>query len=213
MWLLDLHRIVSTFGPQPAERVVWLLRQACRSLAEAHGHGLVHRDIKPGNLFVTRLGTEIDYLKVLDFGIVRDQPDGDATQVTGEGVFRGTPAFVAPELVFGDGAFDGRADLYALACSAYWAVTGQLVFRGNTPAQMLLHHAQTRPEPPSAVTELPIPRTLDDLLMACLEKDPGQRPASAIELESHLARIQFDAEWTEQRAREWWSAHAPDAIG
>ena len=73
---LDLHSMVKRFGPQPAERVIMLLRQACRSLAEAHEHGLVHRDIKPANLFVTRLGHEYDYLKVLDFGIVKDQPGG-----------------------------------------------------------------------------------------------------------------------------------------
>ena len=76
---LDLHQIVTRFGPQPAERVTMLLRQACRSLAEAHEHGLVHRDIKPANLFVTRLGSEYDYLKVLDFGIVKDQPGQEAT--------------------------------------------------------------------------------------------------------------------------------------
>ena len=82
---LDLHQIVTRFGPQPAERVTMLLRQACRSLAEAHEHGLVHRDIKPANLFVTRLGSEYDYLKVLDFGIVKDQPGQDATILTSAG--------------------------------------------------------------------------------------------------------------------------------
>ena len=99
---LDLHQIVTRFGPQPAERVTMLLRQACRSLAEAHEHGLVHRDIKPANLFVTRLGSEYDYLKVLDFGIVKDQPGQDATILTSEGILQGTPAFMAPELISGE---------------------------------------------------------------------------------------------------------------
>ena len=99
---LDLHQIVTRFGPQPAERVTMLLRQACRSLAEAHEHGLVHRDIKPANLFVTRLGSEYDYLKVLDFGIVKDQPGQDATILTSQGILQGTPAFMAPELVSGE---------------------------------------------------------------------------------------------------------------
>ena len=138
---LDLHRIVTRFGPQPAERVIMLLRQACRSLAEAHEHGLVHRDIKPANLFVTGLGLEYDYLKVLDFGIVKDQPGQDATMLSEQGILQGTPAFMAPELVFGESRIDGRADLYSLACSAYWALTGQLLFQASTPAQMLLHHA------------------------------------------------------------------------
>ena len=124
---LDLQRIVKRFGPQPAERVIMLLRQACRSLAEAHEHGLVHRDIKPANLFVTRLGYEYDYLKVLDFGIVKDQPGRGtdrATLLSAPNLLQGTPAFMAPEVVFGERPIDGRADLYSLACAAYWALTG-----------------------------------------------------------------------------------------
>jgi serine/threonine protein kinase len=214
---LDLHYIVNHFGPQVSERVIMLLRQACRSLAEAHEHGLVHRDIKPANLFVARLGNEYDFLKVLDFGIVKDQPgaatkDAGATLLTGPNLLHGTPAFMAPEVIFGDRAIDGRADLYSLACAAYWAVTGQLLFQASTPAQMLLHQAQTRPAPPSEVSELPIPRDLELVLMKCLEKDPAQRPGSALELESQLARVPCKEPWTEARARAWWAVHAPDVI-
>ena len=158
---LDLQHIVNRFGPQVSERVIMLLRQACRSLAEAHEHGLVHRDIKPANLFVARLGTEYDYLKVLDFGIVKDQPGSEghdtqgSTLLSAPNLLQGTPAFMAPEVILGQDPIDGRADLYSLACAAYWALTGRLVFQANTPAQMLLHHAQTRPAPPSEVSELP----------------------------------------------------------
>jgi serine/threonine-protein kinase len=209
---LDLHRLITRFGPQPAERVILMLRQACRSLAEAHEHGLVHRDIKPANLFVARLGSEYDYLKVLDFGIVKDQPGKDATVLSAQGILQGTPAFIAPEVVFGEGTVDGRADLYSLACTAYWALTGQLVFKANTPAQMLLHHAQTKPTPPSQVSELPIPRDLETILMTCLEKNPDSRPPSALELDAHLARVRCE-QWTQDRARDWWEAHAPDIVG
>jgi DNA-binding NtrC family response regulator/putative methionine-R-sulfoxide reductase with GAF domain len=209
---LDLHHVVARFGPQPAERVVTLLRQACRSLAEAHEHGLVHRDIKPANLFVTRLGSEYDYLKVLDFGIVKAQPDQEATMLTSQGVVQGTPAFMAPELVFGGSRIDGRADLYAVACSAYWTLTGRPPFQANTPMEMLLHHAQTAPVPPSELSELPIPRELESILMRCLEKEPGKRPASALELDSRLARVRFEHPWTEERAREWWETNAPDIV-
>jgi len=208
---LDLHQIVTRFGPQPAERVTMLLRQACRSLAEAHEHGLVHRDIKPANLFVTRLGSEYDYLKVLDFGIVKDQPGQDATILTNEGILQGTPAFMAPELVSGGGV-DGRTDLYSLGCTVYWALTGQLLFQANTPAQMLLHHVQTRPVPPSEVSELPIPRDLEAILMMCLEKDPARRPSSALELDARLARVSCEPVWTDENARAWWDAHAPDLV-
>jgi DNA-binding NtrC family response regulator/putative methionine-R-sulfoxide reductase with GAF domain len=209
---LDLHRIVTRFGPQPAERVIALVRQACRSLAEAHDRGLVHRDIKPANLFVTRLGFDYDYVKLLDFGIVKEHVGQDTAMLTSQGILQGTPAFMAPELVFEDREVDGRADLYALACTAYWTVTGQLPFQASTLAQMLLQHAHTMPVPPSELSELPVPREFDAILMMCLEKDPARRPASALDLDSRLARVRCEEPWTEERARVWWHAHAPDAV-
>jgi eukaryotic-like serine/threonine-protein kinase len=212
---LDLQDIVKRFGPQAPERVIMLFRQACRSLAEAHQHGLVHRDIKPANLFVACLGSEYDHLKVLDFGIVKDRPDAhgqDSASATlsAPNFLQGTPAFMAPEVIFGDRPVDGRADLYSLACSAYWTLTGQLVFQANSPAQMILHHAHSNPLPPSEVSEIPIPKALDALLMRCLEKDPGNRPASALELAAELGRVRVAEPWSEERARAWWTAHAPD---
>jgi serine/threonine-protein kinase len=209
---LDLHEIVNRFGPQPAERVIMLLRQACRSLAEAHEHGLVHRDIKPANLYVARLGTEFDYLKVLDFGIVKEQPGKDVTLLTAQDVLQGTPAFMAPEVVLGEEHIDGRTDLYSLACVGYWALTGQPVFEANTPMQMLLHHAQTPPEPPSRVSELPIPKGLESVLLQCLAKDPAGRPSSALALDAQLAAVRCDEPWTGARAQEWWETHAPDIV-
>jgi DNA-binding NtrC family response regulator/putative methionine-R-sulfoxide reductase with GAF domain len=210
---LDLHQIGTRFGPQPAERVVMLLRQACRSLAEAHERGLVHRDIKPANLFVTRLGTEYDYLKILDFGVVKEQSGHDATMLSNQGIVQGTPAFMAPEVVLGEKPIDGRADLYSLACTAYWALTGHTLFEATTPAQMLLHHVQTRPVPPSQRSELPVPEQLDRILMMCLDKDPARRPASALQLDSELVRVRCEAPWTHERARSWWEAHAPEVPG
>ncbi len=211
---LDLNQIVTRFGPQPSERVVMFLRQACRSLAEAHEGGLIHRDIKPANLFVARLGQEYDYLKVLDFGIVKGRPGAEAVGITAQGVVQGTPAFMAPELVFDSQSLDGRTDLYSLACVAYWALTGQLVFgSATTPEQMLLHHAQTLPVAPSAVSEMPIAPDLEAIIMRCLAKRPSDRPGSALELDADLARIRFTQPWTQLRAREWWAMHAPDRLG
>jgi DNA-binding NtrC family response regulator len=209
---LDLHQIGTRFGPQPAERVIMLLRQACRSLAEAHERGLVHRDIKPANLFVTRLGTEYDYVKILDFGVVKEQSGHDATLASNPAVVQGTPAFMPPEIVLGEKRFDGRADLYSLACTAYWALTTQTVFEAATPAQMLLQHVQARPVPLSERSELLIPRQFEAILMMCLEKDPAKRPASALELDGQLARVRCDAPWTNERAQQWWDAHAPDVV-
>jgi DNA-binding NtrC family response regulator/putative methionine-R-sulfoxide reductase with GAF domain len=210
---LDLHRVVTRFGPQPAERVIVLMRQACRSLAEAHDRGLVHRDIKPANLFVTRLGTEYDYVKILDFGVVKEQSGHDATMLSNAGLVQGTPAFMPPEIVMGDKPIDGRADLYSLACSAYWALTAHTLFDATTPAQMLLQHVQTPPVPPSRRSELAIPKQLDAILMMCLEKDPAKRPVSALQLDSELARVSCEEPWTNERAQHWWQDHAPEVVG
>jgi transcriptional regulator with GAF, ATPase, and Fis domain len=209
---LDLHQIGTRFGPQPVERVVMLLRQACRSLAEAHERGLVHRDIKPANLFVTRLGTEFDFVKILDFGVVKDQSGQDATMLSNPDVVQGTPAFMAPEIVLGEDVIDGRADLYSLACTAYWALTGRTLFEAASPAKMLLQHVQTKPLPPSKRSELAIPKELDDIIMMCLEKDPAARPGSARQLESELAHVPFEAPWTNERAQHWWETHAPESV-
>lgn len=215
---LDLQNMVNRFGPQPPERVIMLMRQACRSLAEAHAHGLVHRDIKPANLFVARLGGEYDFLKVLDFGIVKEQPvagDAESTAanwLSSPSLLQGTPAFMAPEMVSGERPVDAQSDLYSLACSAFLALTGQLVFDASTPAQMLLHHARTPPPRASDVSELPIPRELDKVLMRCLDKDPAKRPSSAVELEAQLAAVRCAEPWTEGRARAWWMLHAPDIV-
>ena len=210
---LDLQGMVKRFGPQSTERVIMLLRQACRSLAEAHEQGLVHRDIKPANLFVTRLAHEYDYVKVLDFGIVKDRPEGQELSVmSAQGVLPGTPAFMPPEIVSGERQIDGRADLYSLACTAYWAVTGQLVFEASAPLQMLLHHVETPPVPPSQVSELPIPKEFDAILMKCLEKNPANRFASALEVDARLADVPTTGRWTQERARAWWQTHAPELV-
>ena len=209
---LDLHQIGMRFGSQPAERVIMLLRQACRSLAEAHARGLVHRDVKPANLFVTRLGTEYDYVKILDFGVVKEQSGRDATMLSNRGIVQGTPAFMAPEIILGESGIDGRADLYSLACTAYWALTGHTLFDTTNAAQMLLQHVRTRPVPPSERSELSIPQQLEAILMMCLEKDPAKRPPSALQLESELARVRCQEPWTNERAQQWWEGHAPDVV-
>ena len=128
---MDLQRMVERHGPLPPERAVFLLKQACRSLSEAHALGLVHRDIKPANLFVCRLGPEYDFLKVLDFGVVSRQGREPMAPITVAGMVLGTPAFLAPELVSGQGSFDGRADIYALGCVAFWLLTGRPPFEAE----------------------------------------------------------------------------------
>ena len=207
---LDADSLLQRFGPIPPERAIHLLRQVCHSLSEAHACGLVHRDIKPANIVLCRYGEEYDFVKVLDFGIVggiRDPANGSPVH-TRENVVHGTPAFMAPEQAMGT-AVDGRADVYATGCVAYWLLTGQYVFTAGTPAALLLQHAQTPPSPPSSRTELAIPAALDDLVLACLAKDPAHRPQSAGELSRRLAEVEGSSAWTQEHARDWWMAHLP----
>ena len=209
---LDADALLRRYGPTPPERAVHVLRQICHSLSEAQSHGLVHRDIKPANIFLCCYGEEYDFVKVLDFGIVRaarDVTDAIAAP-TRDDVIQGTPAFIAPEQAMG-GNVDGRADIYAVGCVAYWLLTGQLVFTADTAIGMLMQHAQKAPLPPSFRTELPIPKDLEDLVLSCLAKDPAQRPQTARELSLRLAELEGANAWTQDRAREWWATHQPMA--
>jgi serine/threonine protein kinase len=207
---LDADALLRRFGPTPPERAIHLLRQVCHSLSEAHWCGLVHRDIKPANIFLCRYGEEYDFVKVLDFGIVAAIRDAAETGLahTREDAVRGTPAFIAPEQAMGT-EVDGRADIYATGCVAYWLLTGQFVFTADTSMGLLLHHAKTAPTPPSARSELSIPAELDELVLSCLAKDPGQRPQSARELSRRLGEVECRSPWTQDRAREWWTRHQP----
>jgi serine/threonine-protein kinase len=205
---LDAETLVRRFGPVPPERTVHILRQACHSLSEAESCGLVHRDVKPANVFLCRYGEEFDFVKVLDFGIVRGSRDRDepGPALTGENAVQGTPAFMAPEQAMGR-AVDGRTDIYSLGCVAFWLLTGEPVFTADNPMGLLVDHAKTPPEPPSARTSRPIPAALDALVLACLAKDPAGRPQSARELSRRLSEVAGADGWTQERAREWWGAH------
>jgi tRNA A-37 threonylcarbamoyl transferase component Bud32 len=209
----DLESLVKEFGPVPASRAVFLLRQVCHSLADAHARGLVHRDIKPANIFTCRMGLEYDFVKVLDFGLVKFNGRGlGQTLMTVEHTTTGTPAYMAPEIILGESNVDRRADVYAVGCVAYYLLTGELVFEAETPMKMMLAHVQSQPVPPSQRTELPISRELDDLVMACLQKDPNNRPQNAEEL-FQLAERQACEGWNHSIARSWWERHLPDMTG
>jgi serine/threonine protein kinase len=185
---VDLDTLVRRDGPLAAPRVVHILRQVCESLEEAHDAGLVHRDIKPANIHLGRVGREPDFVKVLDFGLVKSIEGGKSEDplATIAGMTLGTPAYMAPEMV-GSETIDGRADLYSLGCVAYFLLTGQLVFQGDTAIQTMFMHIQQEPVPPSQRTENPIPPALERLILTCLAKQPEDRPASAADLAAGLA--------------------------
>ena len=207
---MDLQRMVERYGPLPPERAVFLLKQACLSLSEAHALGLVHRDIKPANLFICRLGPQYDFLKVLDFGVVSRQARESTVSITVTGMVLGTPAFLAPELVSGDGPFDGRADIYALGCVAFWLLTGRPPFEAGDAMSMLMHHSNTTPLPPSTMSEESIPTDVDALVLECLSKAPSLRPANADVLWERLTKLSVADKWEPRHARVWWELHDPE---
>jgi serine/threonine-protein kinase len=211
----DLESLVREFGPAPADRVMFLLRQAAHSLADAHARGMVHRDIKPANIYVCRMGLEYDFVKVLDFGLVklRERDTQAESLLTLDHTTTGTPAYMAPEIILGDADVDRRADVYALGCVAYYLLTGQLVFEAETPMKMLMQHVHAQPVPPSQRTELPIPRELDELVLACLQKDPALRPQSAQELFRLATKCHSCESWDQDAARRWWETHLPELTG
>ncbi len=206
---MDLESLVRQKGPVPAGRVVAILRQVCESLAEAHARGLVHRDVKPANIHIGRLGLKHDFVKVLDFGLVKSVGTGqtETSLATAAGFAAGTPAYMAPEMALGE-AFDGRADLYALGCVAYYLLTAQLVFEASNPLQMLAKHMREAPTPPTARVELAVPPALEALVLSCLAKEPAGRPASAAALAAALETIPVPP-WGEAEAAEWWKLHRP----
>ncbi len=207
----DLDELVQRFGPVPPERALHFLRQVCDSLAEAHDAGLIHRDIKPANLYACRYGRDVDFIKVLDFGLVKQGgvPEEGADKLSAEHhIAGGTPAFMPPEQAVGD-EVDGRSDLYSLGCVAYWLLTGTPVFTGRTPIETMMMHVNLKPDPPSRHCRFAIAPDLEAAVLACLAKEPDARPQSADELAARLESVPIASEWTPLRAREWWDAHRP----
>jgi serine/threonine-protein kinase len=202
---MDLETLVRESGPLPAGRVLHVLRQVCESLEEAHASGFVHRDIKPANIHLGRVGLRHDFVKVLDFGLVKEVSSASLTTsmatIAGQ-MALGTPAYMAPEMALGE-QVDGRADIYALGCVAYFLITGKLVFEAEKVFQMIAQHLQTAPIPPSQRTDRAVSPELEQLILKCLAKDPNDRPQSAADLAQSLDWIPADA-WGEEQAKVWW---------
>jgi len=196
-------------GALPQKRVIHILREVCESLEEAHASGLVHRDIKPANIHVGRVGLRHDFVKVLDFGLVKSvmTPPDEDSMATAAGLTPGTPAYMAPEMAMGE-TVDGRADLYALGCVAYYLLTGQLVFEATSGLQLIAKHMQEEPVPPSRRTELDVSPQLEQVVLACLAKRPEDRPQTATGLDRMLAEIEIEP-WSEEEATHWWRMHQP----
>ncbi len=216
---VNLQQLVSIDGPLPPGRVVHLLRQACGALAEAHAAGLIHRDIKPANLMVCVLGGIPDFLKVLDFGLVKDMGAGETVPaaagqvaveaapvaVSQDGSLLGTPLYLAPEGITNPGAVDARLDIYALGAVAYFLLTREPPYTGSTALEIYAHQRRGPPPSPSGAAGIPIPPALAELVLACLAFKPETRPASAREVAGRLDACAGVDSWTEETAFAWWA--------
>jgi serine/threonine-protein kinase len=204
---ITLQDAVSRYGPMLSERVTHMLIQICHSLAEAHESRLIHRDIKPANVFLCQKGKEYDFVKVLDFGLVKPRED-QHTQLTLGSEVLGTPAYAAPESVKGN-TYDERSDIYSLGCVAYFLLSGQALFNSDNPIDLIFKHVNEEPVPIKERAALPVHAGLSSLVMRCIEKDPVARPQHCDELLKALEEIATDIPWTRQSARDWWQRYIP----
>jgi serine/threonine-protein kinase len=202
---LDLEAIVDRLGPLPAARVVFLARQICDSLAEAHARGIIHCDLKPANLFVTQVGDNHDYAKVLDFGLARSSVGDNCSTVDS---MRGTPAFMPPEIVKGESP-TSESDVYSMGAVLYWMVTGSPVFRGSSFHESVLAHVEKTVESPSERLGDNVPADLEAVILRCLSKARGDRYASAKDLEAALAGCSCANQWDATAARSSWNELRP----
>lgn len=199
---MNLEDMVERYGPLPPGRVVHFGRQVCHSLEEAHSAGIIHRDVKPSNLFVTRMPGEPDFLKLLDFGIARLSPTAKgADLMTQSGTLSGTPAYLAPELW--DGAeSDERSDLYAVGVMLYFLLTGVLPYEGLSPAGIIVSQFERDAPPPSVQRGEALPPGLDAVVIKAMAKQPSERYQSAVELRHALEAIPVT--WTTADAEGFW---------
>ena len=206
---ISLEELVGRFGAQPPGRVIHILRQVCGSLAEAHGVGLAHRDIKPPNILLTCRGGVPDIVKVVDFGLVEPIQAGSQAHAPPDGVVAGTPLYLPRERIQQPSVVDVRSDLYSLGAVGYFLLTGRPIFDVETVAEIFWHQVHTVPRTPSAVMGRAVPPDLERILMQCLAKDSADRPQSAAALAEAMARCEAAEAWTESLARSWWKESLP----
>lgn len=205
---LSLGDLVEHHGPLPPGRAIYLLRQTCDALHEAHSSGLIHRDIKPGNIFAAQRGGIYDVVKLLDFGLAKPLTNGQAQplSLTQDGAITGSPLYMSPEQSLGETEADARGDIYSLGAVAYYLLTGHPPFEGDTAMKVLVAHAREEVAPLSRWRP-EIPSDLEQVVLRCLAKRPEDRYQDALSLEQALAECESAGDWSRERARQWWYAH------
>lgn len=204
---MNLDELIRGFGMLPEARAVFILKQVCGALAEAHAKGLVHRDIKPANIFLTTRGGMRDFVKVLDFGLVKATENKDQANLTSTDAITGTPLYISPEAVQHPEQVDARSDVYGIGAVAYYLLTGRPPFDGTTVMEICLHHVRSTPMPPSQKSGKSISTDLEALILRCLAKSRDDRPATAGALLEALEKCQIDGDWSIQAATLWWKSN------
>jgi hypothetical protein len=202
---VTLGRLVEDDGAQPEARVRSIMQQAAASVSEAHGEGFVHRDLKPNNIMLCRYGGAWDFVKVLDFGLVRSNAQPSDLDITQVGSLTGTPLYLSPEGLASPEKVDARSDVYQLGSVAYYLLTGRHVFFGDNMVEVLAQHLHKPPVPPSQVLGHPVSPELERIVLACLAKAQDDRPRDAAVLAEAFAGCAVSGEWTQAIAGRWWS--------
>ena len=198
-----LDQLVKERGPLAPGRAVYLLRQLCGALAEAHAGGMVHRDLKPGNILVAALGGQKDVAKLLDFGLVQDHSaTASDDRITRAGTVLGTPSYMCPEQAAGE-AVDPRGDVYSLGAVAFFTLAGRPPFEGSSVGKLLTAHL-TQPAPDLSKIRGEVPADLAAVVARCLAKDPNERFQTALELDAALAACACSTDWSAAVAAQWW---------
>lgn len=206
-----IGKLVLQSGPMPVARVLHLMRQVCAGLAEAHGKGMVHRDVSPTNIMVCRYGGEYDFVKILDFGLVKNIAGGDEQTITRTLRILGTPLYMAPERLRDPADVDARADIYAVGAVAFFVLTGRRMFETDDDLALTSKVLNEVPPRLSQAAAQPIPEALELLVAACLEKNRDDRPQSIGEVSDVLEALAVRQRWTRRQAEAAWAAAQPAA--
>jgi serine/threonine-protein kinase len=201
---LSLQDLVERHGPLPPGRAIYILRQLCAALKEAHAIGLIHRDIKPSNVILCQRGGAFDVAKLLDFGLVQGFGfEGAPDRLTLQGTILGSPPYMSPEQALGKGQIDARTDIYSLGGLAYFLLTGQPPFQRETAMEMLMAHVHDN-VPPLREIRPEVPPDLEEVVLQCLAKKADERFPNIHRVDRALADCAAADDWESEQAKEWW---------
>jgi tRNA A-37 threonylcarbamoyl transferase component Bud32 len=209
---LSLQQLVDRHGPLEPARIVHLLGHACGALHEAHHMGLIHRDLKPPNIFAAYRGGQFDVAKLLDFGLVKATRDEDSPALTREGMITGSPLYMAPEQIMRTHPSDPRTDIYGMGAIGYFLLTGRPPFVSTDAMEVMVAHARDPVVPPSQY-RAGVPDDLEKVVLRCLEKNPDLRYQTALELAGALFGCEVAGRWSPSEAARWWGRHEPETSG